>query len=201
MAAGDPDEKRGGPRLKKRPDDKRGARPGQTTMDGVTGGSIGQAPHVYDPEIARQVREKARLGGDQIDIADDFDISITTLSKYYGREWAHGHRMLIRAIGGKAYEKALKGDNSMIRFVMQTKGGWAKNIALQGAGGGPIQHAVFDFSSFIAGKSEDELAQILPVIDALLAATGNPAAAGGAGGPESADFIGAGGLQDGEDEE
>ncbi len=165
----------GGPRLKVRHDDLRGSRPGETTMLaaplGGGGGSIGQKPFVPTDEHRRLIMALTKVLNHDM-IAAQLGISKITLYRHFEHELQAGKAEAIKVIGGKILAQAMEGCRTSQIFYLKTVGGWTQNHRHEhtGPGGGPIQ--TFDFSSFLEGKSIDELDAIIPVLEQLCAAAG-----------------------------
>ena len=107
----------GGPRLKTRPDDRRGAKPGTTTMDrGAHGGSIGQAEHVYSETLAIEIKALARILTLE-QIGDELEISPSTIKKYYHKPFKAGRREVTKAVASKLISQAMKGDKTAAQAI------------------------------------------------------------------------------------
>ena len=103
------------------------------------GGAIGQMPHIYDPDKAKEVERLARLGVKKPIIAKRCGISPKVLDKYYDREYETGLYTINDAVAGKAVSLALAGDRAMLRLYLTTIGGWSQQVELTGPGGGPVE--------------------------------------------------------------
>lgn len=175
----------GGPRFKKRDDDRRGAKPGTTTMDGTSvggnGGSIGQAEHVYSETLAIEIKALARILTLE-QIGDELEISPGTIKKYYHKPFKAGRREVTKAVSSKLISQAMKGDKTAMIFYLKTQGGWNTKVEVGGLGGGPIRHEVFDFSAALEGKTEAELNVLIPFLEQLISQWPEDEQASGSGG-------------------
>jgi len=170
----------GGPRPKVRDDDKRGAVKGNTAGFG-NAGSIGQAAHVRSEKTAAEIQELAEiLTIDQI--AEEVALSVTTIWRHYGAEFRAGRRGVTKAVASKLISMALAGDKASMIFYLKTQGGWSQKVEVSGPNGGPIKTQTFDFTAFLEGKTEDEIAAIIPLLEQLVAFGGEDIQGGGEGG-------------------
>jgi hypothetical protein len=87
-------------------------------------------------------------------------ISVTTLDKHFGDDYASGPVKVNAKIGSRLAQKAMAGDNTCMIFWLKTRAGWRENAKLEltGPGGGPIrtQATPADLSALSAA----ELAQL-----------------------------------------
>lgn len=173
-----------GPTPKIRPDDARGTPPGKGTMPGGHGGRIGNPPHVPTDELRLQVKTLAKVTSKEA-IAATIGVSVATLHRHYRAELDDGLNEAVATVGAKLLGKALEGNLTAMIFFLKTrgKGAYSQRIEHTGADGGPLRHV--DLSGFLAGKSDDELAALLPLLEQLAAAAGTGDESGG-------DIVGAG---------
>lgn len=128
----------GGAIPKTRPDDRRGARKGQTVIDGklvgAMGGSIGVAPHIVTEEMRAKVREMAAVFPieTQDRMAMALDMSPSTLTRHYREDIDVGRAKMIAEIGVQMLRRAVNardpnvtGDLEAQKFVLSRLGGWS----------------------------------------------------------------------------
>lgn len=166
-------ETRGGPRLKVRADDRRGAKKGTTTMDFSgqgAGGSIGQAPFVPTEAQAFEVRTLARILTIE-QVADELGISVNTIYRHYHKDFKAGRREVTKAVSSKLITQAMNGDKTAMIFYLKTQGGWNSKLLIGGIPGAPIVTANFDISAYLADKSEAEIDVLIPLLEQLYSAT------------------------------
>lgn len=76
---------------------------------------------------SKQRREKVELlavaGTPNYIIADIMEIDPKTLSKYYKKELEQSLALCLAKVAGNAMQKAMNGDDGMIRFVLSRRGG------------------------------------------------------------------------------
>lgn len=123
----------------KRPDDRRGAPPGR----------FGNVAHRYDPEVAAQVRQYAKLfplHGEH-HIAAKLGMHRDTLRKYYADDIAVGRADMLIGVASQVVARALnseaegvKGDLDAQKFILARLGGWTTKVELTGREGGPVEH-------------------------------------------------------------
>jgi hypothetical protein len=169
--------------------ERRGCPPGAGTV-AHNGGRIGNPPYVPTEEMRQNVRTWIKIA-DAETIAGYMGISRDTLDKYYARELKEGRFMMIATLGAKAIDMAMKGDRTMLIFVLRTQGKWNTRLELTGKDGSPLRH--IDISKVLETYSDEQLTLLEPVLEQLLAAggdsfdfrdqLGDPAAAGGEGAP------------------
>lgn len=154
-------ERRGGPRLKTRPDDRRGASPGV----------FSQQPFTPTDEQRREVETMAKVA-DEKTIATMLGVSVDTLIRHFRHELDRGQAQAVVTVGGKLLQKALNGHSPSINFYLATrgKGAYSRRVEVTGRDGGAFRHV--DLSRFLEGKTEDELALLEPLIEQLIAASG-----------------------------
>lgn len=148
-------------------EDRRGCPPGQGVIVGP--GRIGNPPHVPTDENRSKVRTLAKVCGQDL-CAQAMGFSTDTLQRHYLEDFHAGKQQAIQAVGAKLLERALNGHTAEMIFYLKTHAGWTTRVELSGPGGGPIR--TVDLSAFLAGKNEEELAQVESVLSALLAAGG-----------------------------
>jgi hypothetical protein len=160
--------------------ERRGTPPGAATMDakalGGRGGRIGNPAHVYDPAKAAEIRTLAKVASQEM-CAAQVGISVDVLHDYYLDDFNKGKREAVAAVGSLCLQKALAGNPTMIIFYLRTQGKWTTRLELSGPGGGPLRHV--DLTSILAGKTEEELAIIEPILEQLLASLGGAGEPGG----------------------
>lgn len=118
-------------------------------------------PHVPTDESREKVKDLSRvctIG----QIATLMRMSESSLHRHYEQEMADGHAQAMAAIGTKMVEKALGGHYPSMAFTLARRGGWNEKITLR-APGGLIRN--YDLS----GKTAEELEQVLPLLDELIA--------------------------------
>lgn len=172
--------------------DRRGTPPGQGTVDGLNGGRIGNPPFVPTEQQRSDVRTWIKIA-DADTIAGYMGISRDTLDRHFKRELKEGRFMMIATLGAKAIDMAMKGDRTMLIFVLRTQGKWNTRVELAGPDGGPLRFV--DVSQALENYSDEQLALLEPILERLLAAGGDsidfrdqlgpPAAPGGEGTPGS----------------
>lgn len=148
----------GGPRLKTRPDDRRGA----------PKGSQGQPPFEPTDEQRQIVRTWGVAAGEHF-TANRLGISVSTLIQHFRKELDDSLGDAIAQVGGVLLKAALRGENWAVKMflTMRSNGLYAKTTRFEhtGADGGPI---AFDLSGF----TMDEKKALLPLIDRLLTQAG-----------------------------
>lgn len=130
---------------------------------------IGNPPHVPTDANREKVRTYAKVMSQEM-IANALGVSTDTLQRHYRKEFNEGKREAVASVGAKLLSKALAGNLTAMIFYLRTQGGWAVRHEHTGPNGGPLQ--TIDLTAFLADKSEEELAQIEQVLDALATAGG-----------------------------
>jgi hypothetical protein len=148
--------------------DRRGCPPGQGIAVGANAGRIGNPAHEPTAENRLKVRTLAKVCSQEL-IAQAMGFSVDTLQKYYLDDFNEGKQQAIQAVGAKLLERALKGHTAEMIFYLKTHAGWTTRVEVGGPGGGPVK---VDLTSFLAGKTEEELAVVESVLSALIAAGG-----------------------------
>jgi len=131
-------------------EDRRGAPPGRW----------GNVAHKYDPDVAAQAKQLAKLfpvHGEH-HIASRLGISRDTLRKYYSREIAEGRADMLIGVASQVVSRALdidardangkplaKGDLDAQKFILARLGGWTTKVEVTGRDGGPVEQV--DLSS------------------------------------------------------
>jgi hypothetical protein len=159
----------------------RGTPPGKGVLVMPHGGRIGMPPFVKTPEQAARARQLAKAfppAGER-HIARLMGIGYQTLRRHFADDLELGRAEMLAAVGAQMVNRAIdanatdsegkpivKGDLDAQKFILARLGGWSTKVEHSGAGGGPIR--TFDLSNL----SDDQKDALLPIIDQLLAATG-----------------------------
>lgn len=158
----------------------RGARPGGT-----------QQPYEPTERDREYVREHANYAPLET-IARRLGVSAKTVQRHFQKELAESKEDFGIDLARTAAEKALAGDGPMLRFLLATRFGWNTKVRHEhtGAGGGPIR--TIDVGPLIDGKSEDELAELERILEALAAEAdqGEPGGDQGGFGPSEGEAAG-----------
>lgn len=152
MSTTPPQGPQGGPRLKTRDDDARGAPVGRFGNPGFT------------PTDAQ--RQRARTLGQAVAehseryIAADLGISLSTLRRHFEDDILAARAEMIASAGAQMISKALRGDDAVnaegkliapgnldaLKFLLARRAGWSTKVEFGGRGGGPIESV--DLSTF-----------------------------------------------------
>lgn len=149
-----------------------GCPPGAGTIPGGRGGKIGNPPFEPTQEQREQVLAEAVHWGHTA-LARRMGIDHKTLIKHFREELDMAAEQMVADVSAKLYEKAMAGDGANQRFILERvgKGIWLPKQLHEhtGPGGEPIK---VDLTSFLEGKTEEELARIKSLIVELASAGG-----------------------------
>lgn len=86
---------------------------------------VDQRPHHHPTNKTREeVGDFVCAGYTQEQIAEYFDIDVQTLKKQYKQELREAKMALIKLVSKTAYQRALEGNENMIKLVLSTQGRW-----------------------------------------------------------------------------
>ena len=149
--------------------DQRGTPKGAGVIRPEHGGQIGNPPFVPTQEQRDNVSAWVKVTSADV-IAGQLGISRDTLDRHFKTELSLGRFQAVAKVGTKLLEKALQGNMTAMIFYLKTQGKWSQRLELSGPGGGAIP--TVDLSNFLAGKSDEELAVLEPLLEQLLIASG-----------------------------
>jgi hypothetical protein len=175
---------------KQRPDDRRGAKPGTTTMQLEHGGSIGQAPFIATDEQRRDVMAWVKAGLTQDDCAALLEIHVATFKRHFRREWKMERIKVKLAIANRLTRMALAGDKTCMIFWLRTQAKWNTRVEHVGPDGAALK--LIDLGPYLGKLEDGQLDLLEPLLEQLLAEGGN--------GIDFRDQIGAGATEIGEGE-
>jgi hypothetical protein len=138
---GKPSASAGKPRPKKRKT-RRGTPKGKGTVKPKHGGRIGNPPFKPTEEQRIRVESYVAAGAQQWWIAKKLGIDRDTLRKHFSTELESGKESVDWEVGGSIAQKALAGNEDMMKFYAARRAGWKTTTAVEATGrdGGPIEY-------------------------------------------------------------
>lgn len=130
----------------------------------------GRPPHKPDKH-SRHLVMVMKVNGEPDDVIarciGNDGISLPTLYKHYRDELDNGKHKIIAAVAGRAFQRAMAGENEMIKLILRTRAGWSEKTALElsGKDGKPIEVAGTISAALVLDQRLEKLAQAMKVAD------------------------------------